>query len=339
MRHLGRAPVRISLCNGGDTDYYIKAIGWGNLLNVTLSTHGYICELIPNETLNKIEYEYINKFKKTSKKYSFNLNDKTIAPELDLIFKTIIYTYPTFKGSIKIITNVPEKSGLGGSSSLIVAMLKAFSKLKKQKTTPEEIAKKAYYIERILLGINGGYQDQWAAAFGGGVNYLEFKKESVFIEPLWLHERIMQKLEESLLLFYLEPRIGDSGNAHDKLEKNLKKQKKETIKIMLDKRENVSKTRNALLKGDLETFAKLLNEEQKRKEMLNPDTTTIKSKILYGAVLKCGAIAGKISGAGKGGCAFFICEKKYHQKIITLLEILGAKHLPIKLQRIDDMGK
>jgi len=337
MKFYGKAPVRISLCNGGDTDYYIDILRWTNLINATLASHYYLCE-VEEKSQNFIDYYYINTFlkKKLHKKIENLQNEK----ELTLITETIKKINPHFKGTIKIWTNVPEKSGLGGSSSLIVSLIKALIKTTKEEyITPEEIAWLAYEIERINLGIKGGYQDQWAAAFSGGVNYLEFKKNDIFIEPLWLSEPLMKKLEECIVLFFLESRKGDSGNIHKEMEKKAKMKKKEDIKIILERRDNVVKTREALLKGDIKKFAELLNIEHENKLKLVQGLLTPKTNEIYSMAIKNGAIAGKISGAGSGGCAFFINLNKNKKKFIKKMESIGCVYLPIKIQRLNSMGE
>jgi len=337
MKFYGKAPVRISLCNGGDTDYYIDILKWTNLINATLESNYYLCE-IEEKQQNFVDYFYKNVFlkKKSYKKIEDIENEK----EMILITETIKEINPKFRGTIKVWTNVPEKSGLGGSSSLIVSLIKALIKTTTPShITPEKIAWLAYKIERITLGIKGGYQDQWAAAFSGGVNYLEFKKNKVFIEPLWLSENLMKKLEQNIVLFFLEPRKGDSGNIHKEMEKKAKKKKKEDIQVMLEKRENVTKTREALLKGDINKFAELLRIEHENKLKLVKNLLTPKTDEIYSTAIKNGAIAGKISGAGSGGCAFFINSNKNKKKFIKNMERIGCIHIPIKFQRLNSMGK
>jgi D-glycero-alpha-D-manno-heptose-7-phosphate kinase len=338
MKFYAKSPVRISLCNGGDTDYYIKEMGWTNLINATLDSGFYSCS-VEEKKQNFIDYSYKNMFSRTGnfrRIYDLSSEEK----DIKIITETIKKISPDFKGEIKMFTNVPEKSGLGGSSTLIVSLIKALIKAKNIKMTPDEIAWTAYDIERIKLGIKGGYQDQWAAAFSGGVNYLEFRNKKVFIEPLWLSEILMRKLEDNLVLFFMEPRKGDSGNIHAKLEARMKqKGKKEDINMMLKRRENVAVTREALLNGDLKKFSELLNIEQKSKEILMKDLLTQKTKKIYDAAIANGAIAGKISGAGSGGCAFFVYDKKDKNKFIKKMNEFGCINLPLKLQRMNSMGE
>lgn len=336
MKFYGKAPVRISLCNGGDTDYYIDILKWTNLINATLDSNYYLCE-VEEKSQTFIDYYYKNTF--CGKKLHKRIENIENGKETNLISETIKEINPQFRGTIKVWTNVPEKSGLGGSSSLIVSLIKALVKTTKiDYITPEEIAWQAYKIERITLGIKGGYQDQWAAAFSGGVNYLEFKKNQVFIEPLWLSESLMKKLEQSLVLFFLESRKGDSGNIHKEMEEKAKKKKKEDIQVMLEKRENVSKTREILLNGDIRKFAELLKIEHENKLKLVKNLLTPKTDKIYSTAMQNGAIAGKISGAGAGGCAFFVNLNKDKNKFIQKMKEVGCIHLPIKLQRLDSMG-
>ncbi len=337
MKFYSKSPVRISLCNGGDTDYYIKEMGWTNLINATLSSGFYECTL-EAKNQNFIDYSYKNIFSKTGDfRRIYDLNSEE---DLKIITETIKQIAPDFKGEIKISANVPEKGGLGGSSTLIVSLIKTLIKARKIRMTPEMIAWKAYDIERIKLGIKGGYQDQWAAAFSGGVNYLEFKDKNVFIEPLWLSENLMRRLEDNLILFFIEPRKGDSGDVHSKIEKYMKKGwKKENFDIMLKRRENVLRTRESLLKGDLKKFSELLNEEQRSKEILMKDLLTQKTRRIYDEAISNGAIAGKISGAGSGGCAFFLYDKKDKNKFIKKINEFGCINLPLKLQRLNSMGE
>ncbi|MAG52654.1 MAG: hypothetical protein CMH62_01690 [Nanoarchaeota archaeon] len=338
MKFIGKSPVRISMCNSGDTDYHIKDMGWSNLINATLASSGYV-SIVEEKKQNHIDYFYINRFSGTVNHLKiYDLEEDN--NYLKLITETIKEMRPSFKGVIKIVTNVPERSGLGGSSSLVVSLIKAFSKANSNRNIfPEEIARLAYKIERETVGIKGGYQDQWAASYGGGVNYLEFKKDNIFLEPLWLSEKLMSKLESNLVLFFIEARKMHSGDIHEILEKKVKKEKKESLDIMLERRNNVIKTREALLSGDVKRFARLLNHEQRSKEKLYSDLLTSKAKRIYEGALSYGAIAGKISGAGSGGCAFFIYPEKNKKKFLKNMVNVGCRHIPLKLQRLNTMGE
>ena len=84
---------------------------------------------------------------------------------------------------VQIRSDAPPGSGLGGSSALVTAVVAALALLGERRFSPEEVARLAYRIEREDLGIAGGWQDQFAAAFGG-FNLLDFSASGVSVEPV-----------------------------------------------------------------------------------------------------------------------------------------------------------
>ena len=69
--------------------------------------------------------------------------------------------------------DAPAGSGLGTSSTVMVSLLTAMARWKGITLDNYAMADLAYGVERIDLGISGGYQDQYAATFGG-FNFIEF---------------------------------------------------------------------------------------------------------------------------------------------------------------------
>src|SRR5439155_5169339 len=95
--------------------------------------------------------------------------------------------------------DAPPGSGLGSSSSLIVCMCAALCQAAGQAPTTYELAERAVRIERVDLGIPGGLQDHYAAAFGG-FNFIEFGAEGVLVNPMRLQPDVLAELHGSLLL-------------------------------------------------------------------------------------------------------------------------------------------
>lgn len=173
MIYRSRAPLRIGLAGGGtDVSPYSDEFG-GAILNATIShyAHAVIEPLssggIVLNAMDRKEYELHEK-----------LEELPINNTLDLhkgVINRILKDYGIAQENFCLTTYVdaPAGSGLGTSSTLMVAIIGAFAEMLKLPLGEYDIAHYAYEIERKDLQLAGGRQDQYAATFGG-VNFMEF---------------------------------------------------------------------------------------------------------------------------------------------------------------------
>ena len=183
------------------------------------------------------------------------------------IYNKIVKDFTKTPLSFTLITdaNVPICSGLGTSSAITVAVIGAFVEWLKLPLGEYEVAHLAFEIERKELGLAGGKQDQYAAAFGG-FNFMEFyKDDEVLINPLRIKEDYILELENNLLLFF----TGKSRFSAEIIEKQVKAMKSDegTVKYMHKMKDAAFEMKKLLLKGRLHELGELLDVIWKYKKI------------------------------------------------------------------------
>lgn len=211
--------------------------------------------------------------------------------------------------------NTPTSSGLGTSGVMNLVWLALISQIKiKRKgevdaNTKEELAEKVYDLEQAM-GLVGGKQDQYAAAFGG-INFLEFKKNKVSRTPLKLDNKFVKELEDNLVLVYTgKPHF--AGSANKNMIDNIKKGK--GVENLIRIRDIAKEMKNSLLKKDLDKFSELMNEETENRIKLHKSVLPLGVSRFIKIGLENGAISSKICGSGNGGSILFFGDKKKLKK-------------------------
>src|SRR5688500_13458725 len=202
MIYRSKAPLRIGLAGGGtDVSPYCDLYG-GAILNATVSLYAY-ANIEPIED-NAIILNAIDR----KEEERFNSNGMLpINGKLDLlkgVYNRIQSKYGVPLSGFRLSTSVdaPAGSGLGTSSTLVVAVIGAFAEMLRLPLGEYDIAHLAFEIERNELNMAGGRQDQYAATFGG-VNFMEFfADDKVIVNPLRIKQQYLFELENNLVLYY-----------------------------------------------------------------------------------------------------------------------------------------
>jgi len=175
-----KAPLRISFAGGGtDVPPYPEKEG-GCVLNATINKYAY-GTLRPRED-NQIKIESLD----FGISVNYDVDEELIYDgKLDLVKAAIkkLEGQDSTGFDLFLHSNAPPGTGLGSSSTVMVALVGLLKEFKNMPLTDYEIANLAYIIERKELGIKGGLQDQYAATFGG-FNFIEFLKDRVIVNPL-----------------------------------------------------------------------------------------------------------------------------------------------------------
>ena len=324
MIYRSKAPLRIGLAGGGtDVSPYSDQYG-GAILNATISLFAYSNIEVIDEP--KIIVEALDRDEREEYEWSAAL---PINGKLDLlkgVYNRIQKDYGIPKTGLHISTFVdaPAGSGLGTSSTLVVAIIGAFVEMLKLPLGDYDIAHYAYQIEREDLKLTGGKQDQYAAMFGG-VNYMEFfEEDKVIVNPLRIRSQYLHELENNLVLYFTAT-SRESASIINEQVKNVNEKNEKSIEAMHQLKEQAKRMKEALLKGKLNEFGEILDFgfQQKRKMAHNISNNRIEE--IYEAAKSAGATGGKISGAGGGGFMIFYCPGNTHHKVINALKPFGGE--------------
>ncbi len=317
----GKAPVRISFGTCGDTNYYTDLIGWGNGINATIDLYSY-CE-IHKRNDNKVVFRSLE----AGKVEEFDSIEDVCLGERTLNLAKIVARHYGNSG-IEVVTHTdaPLESGLGGSAAHCIALIRAFDNFNGIRRNEDDVARLAYQIERNVAGIEGGYQDQWASAYGG-INYMEFVNGSVNVTPIKLNGRDLEFLEESIILVYV-PRDGEGSTIHHEQRERSQK----SIPIMIMKRENIQRLKDCMEKRNFGEIGSILHFDWKIKKQLAPGISNSSLDRIYDTALNAGALGGRFIGSGAGGSALFFCPGK-REEVLRALEKLGAKQIRYRFER------
>jgi D-glycero-alpha-D-manno-heptose-7-phosphate kinase len=221
--------------------------------------------------------------------------------------------------SVSIVTRseAPPGSGLGSSSTTVVALVQAFCEYLALPLGVYDIAHLAYEIERIDLRFPGGKQDQYAAAFGG-LNFMEFYRDRVIVNPLRIKQSYLAELESSLILFYTGVSRESSNIINEQVE-NMKAGNQISLQAMHDLKAEALHMKEAILKGDLDAVATAMQVSWAAKKKMAKAISNQKINEIYETAIKEGARAGKVSGAGGGGYMMFIVDPVKASRVVRCL--------------------
>lgn len=324
-----KAPLRLGLAGGGsDVSPYSDIYG-GLILNATINLYAYTT--IEEQSGSRIKINAFDAHYVATFPLSRELKIDGEALLVKGVYNRVVKDFGPVPCGFCITTynDAPAGSGLGTSSTMVVCILKAFAEWMNLPLGDYEIARLAYEIERKDLGLAGGKQDQYAAAFGG-FNYMEFlPNDMVIVNPLKIKRWVIDELESSMLLYFTGTSRSSAVIINEQKE-NTSKGNNDAIKAMHKIKHSAIETKLALLKGDIDGFADILREGwENKKKMANHISNPIIQKAMDTAVA-AGAKAGKVSGAGGGGFIMFIVEPTKKKDVETALKKLGGFVMPFQ---------
>jgi D-glycero-alpha-D-manno-heptose-7-phosphate kinase len=227
-------------------------------------------------------------------------------------------------------TDAPPGSGLGSSSAMMVALVGLLNDFHGLGMTDYEIAETAYSIERIDLGIKGGMQDQYAAAFGG-FNFIEFLGDRVVVNGLKISRDILNELEYNLLLGNTG-KVRLSSHIIDDQVRRYEDGDAEANAALREIKALTTEMKSALLHRRMDDFGRLLDLEWQHKRRMSSRISSPELDELYETAKREGAIGGKITGAGGGGYMLLYCRFDRKHAIRDRMREMGVWMREVSLE-------
>ena len=212
------------------------------------------------------------------------------------------------------MADLPARTGLGSSSSFVVAMLMALHTFQGRTRSKLELAEEAIEVERGLLAEAGGHQDQIVAAYGG-TSLIRFEKSGRFsVTPLSINPNRLDDLQEHLLLMYTGLQRDSFAQAEAQIASATRNHR------ALNQLASLAEEGAECLVGraPLTSFGKLLHDGWLLKRELSAVSLPSIDEA-YEAGLRAGAAGGKLLGAGGGGFLLFVAEPTRHATIRAAL--------------------
>ena len=319
-----RAPLRLSFAGGGtDVSPFPEREG-GAVLSATISSFAYSTLRTRSDGLIRVKsLDY-------GLSVGFGVDDPVeFDGRLDLPKAAIARVRAhsdaraTTGFDLFLHTSAPPGSGLGSSSAVIVSVVGLVAAQFGLSMSRHEIAQLACVLEREDLGIAGGRQDQYAAAFGG-FNYIEFRGDQVVVNPLRIPDETVHELEHNMLLAYtgrtrvsdhiIEDQVSRYETGVEEASEGLRRQ-----------RALAEEMKNVLLRGEVDTFGALLGEAWHAKRKMSERISTPLIDEAIELARRSGAFGGKVTGAGGGGHMIFCCEFERRHLVAEALIGLGLQ--------------
>jgi len=313
-----RTPYRISFF-GGSTDYpaWYREHG-GAVISTTINKYSFL-------VLRKLPpiFDYKYRIRYFDRQETNSINDI----QVPVIREAIHHMGFTDGLDITHHGDLPNRTGIGSSSSFTVGLLHGLSVLQNKNPTKRDLALDAINFEQNILGESVGSQDQVAASFGG-FNKITFGGASEFLcSPMHVSKDTLNGLESWVQVFFTE----QLRNAADIAEKKIENIKSKSIDLNIIKQitEEAEKVLFSHSKEKFTELGLLMHEQWKHKKTIEKSITNSEIDEIYAKGISAGAIGGKLLGAGGGGFMLFLTPPDHKNNVANILEL---KEVPIDFE-------
>lgn len=202
---------------------------------------------------------------------------------------------------VSVKSDFPVGAGLGGSSAVGVAAVAALAAARGEKMSPTALAELSREIEISDLGVAGGRQDHYAAAYGGALG-LRFSANRVDVRNIPISTRTRTDLERRCLIAYTgQSRI--SGETITAVMNAYRQRDAHVLEALKRMRETAEQMPDALATGNIDALAALVAEQWTHQRSLHPAIPTPAIDEIIARASEAGSLGAKALGAsGEDAC-------------------------------------
>lgn len=221
-----------------------------------------------------------------------------------------------------LASDFPIAAGLGGSSAAGVALAGALAAFRGEMLEPAALAERSRRTEVEELGVAGGFQDHYAAAFGGAL--LLTYEGCVGVELLAVSDATCDALARRGVLLYTGVSrisastivaVADAYRARDA----------RVCAALARMRGLAIEMAASLRAGDLDALGEQLAEHWMYQRALHPTITTDRIEAIGQAAARTGALGVKALGASAGGCVFVLAREGREEELARAITPLGER--------------
>ncbi len=311
-----RAPARIDFAGGWTDVPDFAAREGGVVVNAAITRHVHVDVLRGGSGIRLHAEDLRVRVRYPSSR------DMRYDGRLDL-HKAALNMFPV-TGGVEVLTrsDLPPGSGLGASGALDVALVAALARARGDWCDRGELAELGFHLEAVELKLRGGRQDQYAAAFGG-FHELRFTGDAVVTHPLAVSIEQAADLAQHLVLVY-SGESHFSSDTHNRVWAAYDEGRSDVIDALHTIKDLAAPLREAIEAADWREMAKVIDENWRQQQRLDPTISTTATQGIERAVRSAGAWGVKATGAGAGGCLVILCASDHRAAVGEAARKAGA---------------
>ena len=229
---------------------------------------------------------------------------------------------------VRTQSDSPVGAGIAGSSAMNIALTAALAAWTDRTIPDDELLSVAMNVEAQVIGVPTGVQDYRPALFGG-VAALDLGLDGARRTALAVD---LDELDRRIVLAYTGASRQSGINNWEVMKRRIDGDLT-VIRAFNGIRDAAAGLRDALVRQDWPAVAAHLDEEWSCRRRLAPGVSTPAIDDTLARARAAGALAGKVCGAGGGGCLFCLVPPDCRTAVAAALTDAGARVLPFRFER------